>query len=124
MALTNMGKILGVATLSAASFINVGCSSNPKPTTVYDPVHRMIEADSNGDGILTKSEARKDIFDHYKTVYWHGRGRGSTSKLTKEGLERARADGTNAMRFMPEHAKMFLAAVDEWEKELNLGAQK
>ena len=114
MALTNMGKILGVATLSAASFINAGCSS--KSTTVYDPVYQMIAADANGDGILTKSEARKRVFDHYKTIYT----RGFPDKLTKEGLERARADGTNAMRFMPEHAKMFLAAVDEWEKELGV----
>ncbi len=122
MALTVTGKILGAVALGVSSLLNTGCSS--KPTTVYDPVHVMIAADTEGKGILTQSAARKYIYDHYKTIYMRPRGTPNEVRLTKEGLERARVDGTKAMDFMPKHAETFLAAVDEWEKELGFEKQK
>ncbi len=124
MTLSVTGKIFGVATLGVASLLNAGCSSGSKPTTVYDPVHRMIAADANRDGILTRFEAKKFVYDHYKKVIITPKGQPNIVEFTKESLERARADGINAMRFIPEHAKVFLAAVDEWEKELGFDAQK
>ena len=111
MALTGIGKIFGVVTLGAASFINAGCSNEPIP------VQKMIEADLNGDGILTRFEARRYIFTRYATQYARSDSYVPLYKLEKSGLERARAHGRDAMPFMPEHAKVFLAAVDELEKE-------
>ena len=104
--------VLGTAMTLGAS----GCGSS-NPARVYDPAKELINADENADGILSREEAARYILDNFDRRKKNVSATSSRRHgLSKDEIAKAREFGEQAMKFIPQHGKVFLETLAELEK--------